>query len=341
MKRNLYNSVEFLLMREITKLILIIFVFEVLLFLVASAIPQNNPTLVSQFNSTEKQILNVSYFGKVIHIYTHNLMVAILDFIPAIGLVVLAISIYSTGMVLSAFSSTLNVSGLLAAIGLMTLPHSWLELPSYAIASGSGLYIIIRPKEWIRGLLTLIIVPIELFLAALVESGEFYVSNPYMLWLYAIPAFVFLYFFYEFLQKTADKYIVSKVKVTQQPLSNHFPQTQTNLVQNPYADYITKYNQNWNLASYYETQGNIMEAMRYYWEALYYLITAVGLKLGMPTYSKEDYDNIIRSVGYKIGNPQLYDIYNEAFKIRVENRINDFSLFKTYISELAKYLHMI
>jgi Integral membrane protein DUF95. len=188
-------------MRVLTKIILIVFVFEVVLFLIASSIPQNNPSLVSAFNSTENQVLNQSYFGKVLMIFGNNVRVAFLDFIPAVGMIILAVSIYSTGAVLSAFSSSLNVPGILSALGLMTLPHSWLELPSYAVAASSGLYIVIRPREWVRGLLTLIIVPIELFLAALVESSEFYVSNPYILWLYSIPAFVFLYFLYEFLQK--------------------------------------------------------------------------------------------------------------------------------------------
>ncbi len=321
-------------MRVLTKIILIVFVFEVVLFLIASSIPQNNPSLVSAFNSTENQVLNQSYFGKVLMIFGNNVRVAFLDFIPAVGMIILAVSIYSTGAVLSAFSSSLNVSGILSALGLMTLPHSWLELPSYAVAASSGLYIVIRPREWVRGLLTLIIVPIELFLAALVESSEFYVSNPYILWLYSIPAFVFLYFLYEFLQKRADKYIKVKTPVTQQ-------QNVIQIQQPTYADYITRYNQSWNTASYYETQGNLAEAMRYYWEAIFYLITAVGNKLGMPTLTKEDQDNVIKSVAYKVGNPQLYDIYNEAFKIRIENRLSDFQIFKEYLSQLARYLNSI
>ncbi|WP_338598794.1 stage II sporulation protein M [Sulfolobus tengchongensis] len=324
-------------MRELTKIILIVFVVEVVLFLIASAIPQNNPSLVSEFNNTESQVLNESYLGKVFQIFTHNLGVAMLDFIPAAGLAVLAISIYSTGMVLSAFSASVNVPGILAALSLMTLPHSWLELPSYAVAASSGLYIIIKPREWIRGLLTLIIVPIELFLAALVESGEFYVSNPYLFWLYSLPAFVFLYFLYEFLQKKADGYI----KVPSQQIAMQSTQQQPIQLQPSYADYISKYNQNWNTASYFESQGNLVEAMRYYWEAIFYLIAAVGVKLNMPTYSKEDYDNIIRAVANRVGNPQLYDIYNEAFKIRVENRLSDFAIFKSYLFELARYLNMI
>jgi len=321
-------------MRVLTKIILIVFVFEVVLFLIASSIPQNNPSLVSAFNSTENQVLNQSYFGKVLMIFGNNVRVAFLDFIPAVGMIILAVSIYSTGAVLSAFSSSLNVPGILSALGLMTLPHSWLELPSYAVAASSGLYIVIRPREWVRGLLTLIIVPIELFLAALVESSEFYVSNPYILWLYSIPAFVFLYFLYEFLQKRADKYIKVKTPVTQQ-------QNVIQIQQPTYADYITRYNQSWNTASYYETQGNLAEAMRYYWEAIFYLITAVGNKLGMPTLTKEDQDSVIKSVAYKVGNPQLYDIYNEAFKIRIENRLSDFQIFKEYLSQLARYLNSI
>ena len=323
-------------MRQITKIILIIFAVEIMIFLIASAIPQNDPTLVSAYKSTVDQTLNLSYFGKVFMIFTHNLGIAILDFIPAAGLAVLAISIYSTGMVLSAFSTSINVPGILAAIRLLTLPHSWLELPSYAIAAGSGFYIIIKPREWLRGILTLIIVPIELFLAALVESGEFYVSNPYILWLYSIPAFVFLYFLYEFIQKYVDK----RVSIPKQiPIQQGIQQVSNQ--QQLIYDYMSKYTQSWNMGSYYETQGNIIESMKYYWEAIFYLTTAVGIKMGLPTYSKEDYENIIRSVSYRVGEPKLIDMYNEAFKIRIENRVSDFNTFKTYISEIARYLHMI
>ncbi len=324
-------------MRELTRIILIIFVFEVAIFLIASAIPVNNSSLVSQFNSTENQILNYTYFQKVFTIFTHNLTVAAMELIPAVGLVVLGISIYSTGAVLSAFSSSLNVSGFLAAISLMTLPHSWLELPSYAIAAGSGLYIIIKPREWFRGVLTMTMVPIELFLAALVESGEFY-TNPYLLWLYSIPAFVFLYFYYQTMQRIADNLVMKRQGVTNSVANQ--PQVMMTST-SPVVDYLAKYTQAWNTGSYYESQGNLLEAMRYYWEGLFYLLTATGMKLGMPSLSKEDYDNIIRAVSYKVGNPQLYEIYNEAFKIRVENRVNDFPTFKNYVSEIIRFLHMV
>ncbi|AOL16457.1 hypothetical protein BFU36_06800 [Sulfolobus sp. A20] len=323
-------------MRELTKIILIIFVFEVAIFFIASAIPINNSSLVSQFNSTESQILNYTYFQKVFTIFTHNLTVAAMELIPAVGLIVLGISIYSTGAVLSAFSSSLNVSGLLAALSLMTLPHSWLELPSYAIAAGSGLYIIIKPREWFRGVLTMTMVPIELFLAALVESGEFY-TNPYLLWLYSIPAFVFLYFYYQTMQRISDNLVRNK----QGTINTVASQQQSQIPTTPVVDYLTKYTQAWNTGSYYESQGNLLEAMRYYWEGLFYLLTATGMKLGMPSLSKEDYDNIVRAVSYKVGNPQLYEIYNQAFKIRVENKVDDFPTFKNYVSEIIRFLHMI
>jgi len=310
-------------MRSITKLILSIFVAELIIFLLSSGIPVYSPSLVQQYNSLEQSIRSQGYIDIALSIFANNIRVAILDFIPAIGVIFFAYSIVSTGMLLSAVSTASNISGFIVALGLLTFPHSFLELPSYAIATASGLYMLIRRNDWVRGLITFVIVPIELFLAALVEASLFFVPNPYMMWGASAPILVGLYFFYEYLQKIADKY----TKVTQT-----VPPQFTSLD----YQYFNQYRENWAKAITTEIQGDLNLAMNYLWSSIVDLIIAIAIKMGMPYYTKEDLDRVIQTLS--VQNPQIVYLYQQAYAERVQN---NYQAFKMYATQLAAILQSI
>ena len=315
-------------MRSISKLILSIFVAEIIIFLISSGMPVYSPSLVQQYNSLEQSITNQSYIGIAISIFANNIRVAILDFIPAIGIIFFAYSIVNTGMLLSAVATAKGLPGFIVALLLLTLPHSFVELPSYAIATASGLYMLIRRNDWIRGLITFVIVPIELFLAALVEASLFFVSNPYIMWGVSAPILVGLFFFYEYLQKVADKY----VKTSQ----GFQPQYQIPQFTSLDYQYFNQYRENWAKAVASETQGDFSSAINYLWSSIIDLIIANAIKMGMPYYTKEDLDRVIQTLSAQ--NPQIFYLYQQAFAERVQN---NYLAFKSYATQLAAILQNI
>ncbi|WP_369610644.1 stage II sporulation protein M [Sulfurisphaera javensis] len=316
-------------MRPISKLILMFFVAEIIIFLISAGIPVNSPSLVQQYNSIESSIRNQSYISIALSIFANNIKVAILDFIPAIGIIMLSYSIVDTGMILSAVMTANHIPGIVAALALLTLPHSFVELPSYAIAAGSGTYILLRRKDWKRGLITFIIVPIELFLAALVEASLFFVPNPYIMWAASAPILVGLYFLYQYLQKIADKYVE-----VQQPVTQYYQQIP--LFNPPDYQYYNQYRENWAKALTYESQGDANMAMNYLWVSLINLISAIAIKMGLPYYTKEDIDRVIQTLS--IQNPQINYLYQQAFTLRMQDNYIEL---KQIITQLVAILQNI
>ena len=193
----------------------IIFAGEIGLFLLFSSF--YNPSLASEFGGLTvvyNGLVYEPYFTVLFSIFFHNLMVATLDFIPFLGLLIMILSIISTGLVVAIGGSITGTPGLSIAFYLLTLPHSWLELPSYAVASASGIYFVIDASNnglrnaTIRLLYMYLMVAIELFVAAAFEAGEIvdkpYGQLEYLFWIPAIPAFYFLIEFYKYFQRLAD-----------------------------------------------------------------------------------------------------------------------------------------
>lgn len=316
-------------MRSISKLILLFFVAEVLIFLISAGIPVNSPSLVQQYNGLESSIRNQTYISIALSIFSNNVKVAILDFIPVIGIFMLAFSIVNTGMILSAVMTANHIPGLVAAIALLTLPHSFIELPSYAIATASGTYILLKRSDWRRGLLTFILVPIELFLAALVEASLFFVPNPYLMWAASAPILVGLYFFYQYLQKIADKYSIKTPQPQAVPQFSFQPFTAD-------MQFYNQYNENWAKGLYYDSQGDTANAMNYMWSALINLLSAIAIRLGYPYYTKEDLDRLASLLSYQ--NPMIPYLYQQSLTAKNEG---NYMLFKSSISQLISILQGI
>jgi uncharacterized membrane protein SpoIIM required for sporulation len=195
-------------------LFLLLFTLEVILFLAFSSI--YNPSLSASegFTVEYNPLVYEPYFQVLIGIFLHNLAIATIDFVPILGAIFMVYSISNTGLVLSVIGSLTHTPGINLALYLFTLPHSWLELPSYAVASASGIYFVIEAanstlrKAMVRLLYMYLMVATELFVAASVEAGEIvdkpYGYLPYLYWIPAAFAFYFLIEFYKYFQKLAD-----------------------------------------------------------------------------------------------------------------------------------------
>ncbi|MFP3233336.1 MAG: stage II sporulation protein M [Sulfolobaceae archaeon] len=196
-------------------LFIITFVGEVGLFLLFSSF--YNPALASEFGGLTviyNGLVYKPYFIVLFTIFIHNLAVATLDFIPLMGVAMMVFSIIETGLVVAISGSIIGTPGLTISLYLLTLPHSWLELPAYAVASASGVYFLFDAadkglgKALVRLFYMYLMVAVELFVAASFEAGEIvdkpYGLLPYLFWIPALPAFYFLITFYKYFQKLAD-----------------------------------------------------------------------------------------------------------------------------------------
>ena len=127
---------------RIRRIFLITFIAELVAFAIISALPISDPALYASFNGQRSAITSQPYFSLWLSIFPHNLMISSIEFIPIIGLLMFIISMGETAVVVSVEGTATHVSGFAIFASLMLLPHSWLELPAYAVAASTGIYAI-------------------------------------------------------------------------------------------------------------------------------------------------------------------------------------------------------
>jgi len=197
-------------MATIIKLVTLILLVEIIGFIIISSIPVNDPIAAKR----AEELLNEassqpSYFNLVSLIFTNNLLVTSVSFIPILGIGFLGYAIYNTGYSLSALSTSENLPGFLVAILLFIAPHSVVEFLSYAISVAAGILLIWKRKIKISLYLFGISI-LDLFIAALIEGAILY--NPslfFVLWLPTIGfialIFILLSRIEKMLQQEVDK----------------------------------------------------------------------------------------------------------------------------------------
>jgi uncharacterized membrane protein SpoIIM required for sporulation len=124
---------------------LIIFIIEVVVLFLVSAIPL--PSGVSSvLNSAYQSIRTTVYaqdpFTAAITIFLHNFLNATLELIPGLGAIWFMISTAATSLTVSAIAPAAGYSGPILVFSLFLAPHSWIELPAYAIAATEGIYML-------------------------------------------------------------------------------------------------------------------------------------------------------------------------------------------------------
>jgi uncharacterized membrane protein SpoIIM required for sporulation len=118
-------------------LVLATFVLEVALFAVVSSISLSSAQVTSLINGTQgtlTQIDNAPFAYKVVDIFSNNMEIASLEFVPVFGWIRFVTVTYSTAQVISALASSYGVPAALLLIVTFLSPHSWIELMAYAVA---------------------------------------------------------------------------------------------------------------------------------------------------------------------------------------------------------------
>jgi uncharacterized membrane protein SpoIIM required for sporulation len=241
----------------------VMFVVEVILFFGVSSLPflpGEKTAYQSQSSQLSSQFQNASLPTTFWGIFSNNYRIALLEFIPLFGPFLFAFSLYATARILEVEAITYGLPAAILGISLFLLPHSWLELPAYGVATAEGLLLVYAAVKWIfipkaRGtisasaegaqfVLYLAIVTVMLLIAALFEAseialGEAYPNSPGLPFLTWIPFAVILVValkLYSHLRKIGNEPDTSVQPVTQYPPQNppqYPPQTPPAPQQNP------------------------------------------------------------------------------------------------------------
>jgi uncharacterized membrane protein SpoIIM required for sporulation len=172
-------------------LFLVLFAIEVGLFFVVASLPffpGEKAFYTSQSNQINTQFQGASLLTQFWGIFTNNFRIAVIEMVPVLGAAFFAFSLYATARILEAIAASDNDSPILVLVLLLLLfPHSYIELPAYAVATGEGLVLAYAIARWLFAsgsspvrfrvelgqlLLNLTIVTVMLLVAALFESVE-------------------------------------------------------------------------------------------------------------------------------------------------------------------------
>jgi hypothetical protein len=162
--------------------VLILFLFAILVTVAGILTPMSAQQIKdesSQLNQTQQEILKMDLLSRTGAIFLNNFEICLIMFIPILGLVFGAITLFNTGSVLAAETITDNagramqVPALLVFAALFLFPFTWLEFISYSTALSEGFWLIRRGSQGelrreVKNLGKLI-----LFTAVLLVAGAF------------------------------------------------------------------------------------------------------------------------------------------------------------------------
>lgn len=170
------------------KVVVIVFLIELVLFVTTASVPFFSGEQ-EWYSENAEQIVNrlsgATPLGQVVEIFGNNIRVALIEFIPGFGAVFFSASIYQTARITQAIALNLDFPSQILLVILFLLPHSWLELPAYAISTSEGIFLLYSAARWLASrepgrmrmelgqlLLSIILVVVTLGVAAIFEVTE-------------------------------------------------------------------------------------------------------------------------------------------------------------------------
>lgn len=164
------------------KVVGIMFLAEFAYLFVGTMIPVSHSTIQqisNQNSSLASSVASLEFLARAFFIFVNNFRLGAPEVIPFAGWYLLGYSMYNTALALEVVGITQHIPPLLVSFTLIFQPHSWLELPSYAVATTQSFYILSTVArrssfkfEVVRTGVVLVWVTVELMLAALLESLE-------------------------------------------------------------------------------------------------------------------------------------------------------------------------
>ncbi|MCL5786439.1 MAG: stage II sporulation protein M [Candidatus Thermoplasmatota archaeon] len=163
----------------------VLFILEILILAVITSMAIANQSIYNSLSHSQQNAASSSIAGDVVSIFTNNFKIATILTIPIIGPIFFIFSMIATALELSAEAAALNYPGWVVFVSLALLPHTWLELPAYAIAAANSIFLIyalakrgpLLKARLIRFVKIYAFVGLELLVAAIFESVIIYMEN--------------------------------------------------------------------------------------------------------------------------------------------------------------------
>jgi uncharacterized membrane protein SpoIIM required for sporulation len=170
------------------KVATIVFLIEMVLFVAIISVPffsGEQQAYSDSANQIASKLSGVSPLGQVAEIFGNNMKVALIEFIPGFGAFFFGASIYETARITQAIALTTTFPAQVLVVILFLLPHSWIELPAYAISTTEGLLLLYSAARWFakrepgrmrmeagQFLFSVLLVTVTLIVAAVFEVSE-------------------------------------------------------------------------------------------------------------------------------------------------------------------------
>jgi uncharacterized membrane protein SpoIIM required for sporulation len=174
------------------------FFLELVVFFLITVSPMSSSqaqTLATQGNQLVSSVRQEPYINTIFEIFTNNFRIASIELVPVLGWLIFGSSTYLTARIIEAFAlaNPPPLPGPAVMFSLLLLPHSWIELPAYAVATMQSIllvYSIFKRRfkfELARTLFVWLLLAVELFIAAVFEATEInlesYGALPLVTWL--------------------------------------------------------------------------------------------------------------------------------------------------------------
>ncbi len=163
------------------KIVILVFVAEVVFLLIEASVPlpiRDIRIIASQNSQIGQTSTTLDLSGKIFFIFNNNFNIASLELIPIYGWYIFNTSIVATAQSIAVIGIVQGTTGATVVLSLLLQPHTWLELPAYAIALTQSFYLIASLfrrsflYEMVRTIFVWMLVAAELILAATFEASE-------------------------------------------------------------------------------------------------------------------------------------------------------------------------
>jgi hypothetical protein len=176
-KEHFSNRLNFNITRNVR---VIIFFFFVAVFLIGLTLGSFAPISLgnaeSLTSSVQNQVNRSSFISLVESIARNNIVLCLVFFVPVFGQIFMALTSYSTGLVISAEAIANSVNRLTLLQNLFFYPSTWLETVVYGLAASESIIFLLcvikgdYKKEIKRLVLTIVACVVILTISAVIES---------------------------------------------------------------------------------------------------------------------------------------------------------------------------
>jgi uncharacterized membrane protein SpoIIM required for sporulation len=130
----------------------VLFVLELVVFVALPSFPfmqGEQQSYTQQAQQLGNLLSGRTFLEQTWVVFSNNLRVALVEMLPGLGAIIFGASLYDTARITQAIALNQNLPASLLVLLLFTLPHSWIELSAYPVATGEGILFLNSLLRWL------------------------------------------------------------------------------------------------------------------------------------------------------------------------------------------------